>query len=93
MSKRKSETAEPVVLNPSPAKGVFVPFDQLHEVIGVRYTRMSIWRMVRDRTFPAPRQLSPQRVAWSLEDLLAWTASRPVARSVRRRSLEEQHAE
>lgn len=35
--------------------------------------------MVRSGNFPAPRQLSPQRVAWKVSELEAWCDARPVS--------------
>jgi len=81
MEKAEPNEAGSLVVPPSLVNNLFIPFERLHEIIGVRYSRMSIWRMVRAKTFPAPRQISPQRIAWRVEDLIAWNASRPVAKS------------
>ncbi|MGV7222464.1 MAG: helix-turn-helix transcriptional regulator [Nitrospinales bacterium] len=39
---------------------------------------VTIWRGVRDGTFPAPVQLTANRIGWLDEDLEAWKKSRPV---------------
>jgi prophage regulatory protein len=38
----------------------------------VPLSRSTIWRRVRDGRFPAPLQISPGRVAWWGDDILAW---------------------
>jgi prophage regulatory protein len=39
----------------------------------------TVERMVRDGSFPRPRQLSPRRVGWSVQELAQWSAERPIA--------------
>jgi prophage regulatory protein len=36
----------------------------------------TIWRLVRDKRFPAPVQLSANAVGWREADIEAWVASR-----------------
>ena len=38
----------------------------------------TIWRRIRAGDFPAPCQLSPNRVAWPDEKIDKWEKSRPV---------------
>lgn len=40
-------------------------------------SRTTIYRLVREGRFPAPRQLGPRSVAWLEAELTAWVASRP----------------
>ena len=39
----------------------------------------TIQRMVRENTFPKPRQLSANRVAWLLSEVETWAEGRPVS--------------
>lgn len=43
------------------------------------YSRVSLWRKSRDPddTFPAPHQLSPNKVAWRSDEIEEWQRSRP----------------
>ena len=44
-------------------------------------SRTTVWRKVREGSFPAPVQLSAQTVAWREADLAAWERSlQPVSR-------------
>lgn len=36
------------------------------------YSRTSLWRKVRDGTFPKPHKLGPKTVAWDIEELREW---------------------
>lgn len=62
-----------------PTKRIFVPFPELAEILGVTFTRVHIYRMIKLGKFPAPRRLSENKVAWLLSDLLDYADSRPVA--------------
>lgn len=35
-------------------------------------SRVTLWRMVRDKTFPAPIKLSAGLTAWRVEDVRDW---------------------
>ena len=39
-------------------------------------SRQSIWRWVREGTFPAPVKLGERKVAWRESDLRRWETSR-----------------
>lgn len=39
----------------------------------------TVQKMVREDTFPQPRQLSDRRVAWLVREVDAWAESRPVS--------------
>ncbi len=43
------------------------------------YSRVTLWRKSRDPDddFPAPHQLSANRVAWRSDQVMAWLESRP----------------
>ena len=40
-------------------------------------SRVSIWRMEREKKFPARVQLSPSRIAWHGNEIKGWIAARP----------------
>ena len=43
-------------------------------------SRVTRWRMEREGTFPARRQIAPNAVGWRLSELLEWLETRaPVA--------------
>lgn len=44
--------------------------------LGVRYSRVHLRRLTAKGRFPAPIQLSDNRIAWRLTDLERWLASR-----------------
>jgi prophage regulatory protein len=39
-------------------------------------SRTTTWRMIRNKTFPAPIKLTDHAVGWRQSDLDAWIASR-----------------
>jgi prophage regulatory protein len=39
--------------------------------------RSTVWRMVQEKTFPAPRRLGPRAVAWIEADIANWVLNRP----------------
>lgn len=43
------------------------------------YSRVTLWRKSRDPDdpFPAPHQLSANRVAWRSDEVMTWLQSRP----------------
>ena len=57
-------------------------FSDLRQV-GVPYTREHINVMMERGEFPMARQLSPHRIGWLYDDIMAWIASRPAARAVK----------
>jgi predicted DNA-binding transcriptional regulator AlpA len=60
------------------ADSVYVDFPGLRP-LGITYCRIHLNRLIARGEFPAPRQLSANRVAWRLCDVRAWMDSRPVA--------------
>lgn len=40
------------------------------------YSDTTLWRRVRDGSFPAPVRISPNRIAWRRRDVAAWVQSR-----------------
>jgi hypothetical protein len=57
---------------------VFVAYSGLRER-GIVYSRVHLRRLIARGFFPAPVQISPNRVAWRAEDLASWMQSRPSA--------------
>jgi prophage regulatory protein len=39
--------------------------------------RSTVWRMVQEKTFPAPRRIGPRAVAWIEADIANWVLKRP----------------
>jgi prophage regulatory protein len=39
--------------------------------------RSTVWRMVQEKMFPAPRRLGPKAVAWIEADIAHWVLNRP----------------
>ena len=39
--------------------------------------RSTVWHMVQEKTFPAPRRLGPKAVAWIEADIVNWMLNRP----------------
>ncbi len=46
----------------------------------VPYSDMNIWRMEKDGRFPRRIKLGPNRVGWSLKEVLDWIAARKAER-------------
>lgn len=44
--------------------------------LGIRYSRVQIWRKVKDGTFPAPIKLGEARNAWIEAEVVAWIEQR-----------------
>jgi hypothetical protein len=61
------------------ANKIFVPFPELKDY-GFPWSRVHIGDLVKRGEFPAPRQLSPNRIAWIHEELVTFAATRPVVR-------------
>ena len=49
----------------------------------VTLSRTTIWRRVREGTFPAPVYLGSTRIAWRESDIAAWMASQKLTTDVR----------
>lgn len=66
MTKKQAELSEPLAL---PAEG-FIRINQLIRFIPV--SRTTIWRKVKDGTFPRPVRLSVYVTAWRMADVREW---------------------
>ncbi len=44
----------------------------------VPFGKTTLWSMVKDGRFPAPRRATPHRKAWLASEIDAWIKSRPV---------------
>ncbi len=53
---------------------MYVRVSQLIKMIPV--SKASIWRKVKDGTFPKPVKLGDRITAWRTEDVVSWLASR-----------------
>lgn len=42
-------------------------------------SRTTIWRLEQEGEFPARRQIAPQRVGWSADEVQEWAKTRPEA--------------
>jgi hypothetical protein len=47
---------------------------------GVFASRMTLWRAIRDRGFPAGVLITPSRRVWDEHEVKAWISSRPTAK-------------
>jgi len=47
----------------------------------VPYSDMHIWRLEQDGQFPKRIKLGPNRVGWSLQEVLDWIEERKAART------------
>jgi prophage regulatory protein len=55
----------------------FVTYDELPH-FGVRYSRVHLRRLMARGQFPRAREITPNRIGWSLREIEHWLASRPV---------------
>lgn len=44
-------------------------------------SRSTLYRFIREGTFPAPVQLGARRIAWRQDEVNAWIESRPATRA------------
>jgi hypothetical protein len=83
--KRKRSHHGPAETGPRPRAAlphgaiIYISYDELRDH-GVPWTRVHLNRLIEQGLFPAPHQLSTNRIAWTLDDLERWKASRPLAR-------------
>jgi prophage regulatory protein len=64
---------ETVVVQSTPARML-----RIADVVRrVGLSRSTVWRMVQEKTFPAPRRLGPRAVAWIEGDIADWLSNRP----------------
>lgn len=65
---------------PSPFASGLVPLLRIDDVLRLTgLSRSTVYRLVREGTFPAPLKLSVQSVAWRADALQAWMEARPQA--------------
>jgi len=62
------------------ADRVFVPYHQLQDVLGFKYHRVHLNRLIAAGRFSTPRRLSDNRIAWLHKDLIAWAEARQPVR-------------
>jgi predicted DNA-binding transcriptional regulator AlpA len=72
----RRQGAPPAAATTSAADEKFVVYRDLANIIGVRYSRVHLRRLVSRGLFPPAVYLSPNRCAWRLSDLVQWKASR-----------------
>jgi predicted DNA-binding transcriptional regulator AlpA len=60
-------------------QSIFVTYPQLPAYGVPSYSRVHLMRMMRRGQFPQQVQLSPNRVAWRVTDILEWVANRPLS--------------
>jgi prophage regulatory protein len=58
--------------------------DQVLDIVPV--SRTTIFRMERDRQFPASHEISPKRRAWYEDEVAAWQKGRPEYSRITRRA-------
>lgn len=55
-----------------------IGFKKLQRVVGL--SRTTLWRMVRSKTFPAPRNFGTRCVAWKTIEVDKWLKARTRSR-------------
>ena len=50
----------------------FIRQKQLHKLRIVPFSPATLWRKVKDGSFPAPTRISSQIIAWRLGDIRLW---------------------
>jgi prophage regulatory protein len=53
------------------------------EAIGISFSREHLWRLEAANKFPRRIYLSPQKIAWFEDEILAWLAERDAERETR----------
>jgi prophage regulatory protein len=56
---------------------------QLKDLVGLPFSREHVWRLEAANKFPRRIYLSPQKVVWYEDEILAWLAERDAERAVR----------
>jgi prophage regulatory protein len=56
---------------------------QLKSELGITFSREHLWRLEAASKFPKRIYLSPQKVAWFEDEILAWLAERAAERHTR----------
>ncbi len=54
-----------------------VRIKQLPAITGL--SRATIWRLIKDKEFPAPFRLAKQAVGWEMADIESWIKQRKAA--------------
>ena len=62
-------------MNQSPAPTGFIRERQLRPHI-IPVAHSTLWRMVKDGSFPAPIKLSERVTAWRIDEVMAWVEQR-----------------
>lgn len=52
---------------------------EVMNLTGIR-SRTTVWRRIRQETFPAPLEIGSGRIRWRTTDISAWIDSLPVRR-------------
>jgi predicted DNA-binding transcriptional regulator AlpA len=60
----------------------FVSYPELPDYGVPAFSRKHLLDLQKQGKFPKARQLSANRIAWLEDEICAWVASRPLARSV-----------
>jgi predicted DNA-binding transcriptional regulator AlpA len=58
----------------------FITFPELAGY-GITYSRKDLIDLQRRSQFPKARQLSPNKIAWIEDEVLAWLATRPIGQN------------
>jgi hypothetical protein len=66
---------------------VFVTYPELPRYGVPPYSRVHLMRMMRRNQFPQQIQLSPNRVAWRLSDIVDWVSNRSLSQKTRPETL------
>ena len=66
---------------------VFVTYPELPRYGVPPYSRVHLMRMMRRDQFPQQIQLSPNRVAWRVIDIVEWVSNRPLSQKTRPETL------
>jgi len=53
----------------------FIRMPQVLEMTGL--SRGTLYRYIREKSFPQPRQLGPRLLGWYLDEIEEWQATRP----------------
>ena len=67
----------PTATTPTPTAPAIYRAAQLTEMLG--FSRMTLWRRVRDGSFPSPVKIGPRTIGWKAGDVERWIESRPAA--------------
>jgi prophage regulatory protein len=52
--------------------------------LGIQFSRVTLWRLVREGKFPRPLKVSEQRNAWIAEEVETWISARAAERDTKR---------